>query len=66
MVSFDVIEAWTSMAQVKLVLGDDEGNVSSGAENHLYSFGQDCQRFDEIEQAVETWRRQALLQLIPG
>ena len=66
MVSFAVIEAWTNMAQVKLVLGDDEGNVSSGAENHLYSFGQDCQRLDELEQVVETWRRPALPQLIPG
>ena len=44
------------MVQVKVVLYDDEGNVLSGTEEHLCSLGQDCQKLDEIEQAVEAWR----------
>ena len=51
------------MVQAKLVLCDDEGNVLSGTNGHLYSLGQDCHSLNEIEQAVETWRRQALPQL---
>ena len=63
MVSFAMNEVWNGMVQVKLVLCDDEGNVLSGTNEHLYSLGQDCHSLNEIEQAVETWRRQALPQL---
>ncbi|MEO0804105.1 MAG: hypothetical protein AAFY57_17810, partial [Cyanobacteria bacterium J06642_2] len=62
-VSFASNEVCNGMVQVKVVLCDDEGNVLSGTEEHLYSLGQDCQRLDDIEQAVETWRHQALPQL---
>ena len=37
------------MVQVKVVLCDDEGNVLSGTDEHLYSLGQVCHRLDEIE-----------------
>ncbi len=63
MVSFAVNEVWNGMVQVKLVLCDDEGNVLSGTNEHLYSLDQDCHSLNEIEQAVETWQLQALPQL---
>ncbi len=51
MVSLPAHEVWNGMLQVKVVLCDDEGNVLSGTDEHLYSLGQDCQSLNQIEQA---------------
>jgi len=44
------------------VFCDDDGNVLPGAEEQVHALGQ-THTLNEIEQAVEEWRRQALPQL---
>ena len=49
--------------QAKIVLCDDEGNVLSDSSSTAHSFELGGQTLNEIEQAVEQFRRQALPEL---
>ena len=49
--------------KAKIVLYDDEGNVLPDSSSTAYSFDLGSQTLNEIEQAVEQFRRQALPEL---
>jgi len=49
--------------KAKIVLCDDEGNVLPDSSSTPYSFELGGQTLDEIEQAVEQFRHQALPEL---
>lgn len=49
--------------KAKIVLCDDKGNILSNSTSNAYAFDLGGQTLNEIEQAVEQFRRQALPEL---
>jgi hypothetical protein len=48
------------MPRIRLILEDDEGNPIPQAEQRIYQLQGDCENLDEIERAVEGFKRRAL------
>ena len=48
------------MPRIRLILEDDEGNPIPAAEQRIYQLQGECENLDEIERAVEGFKRQAL------
>lgn len=48
------------MPRIRLILEDDQGNPIPQAEQRTYELQGDCENLDEIERAVEGFKRRAL------
>ena len=48
------------MPHIRLILQDDEGNPIPGAEERIYQLQGECETLDQIEQATEKFKQQAL------
>jgi hypothetical protein len=48
------------MPRIRLILEDDDGNTTPTAAERLYRLEGDLDTLDQIEQAVETFKKQAL------
>lgn len=48
------------MPRIRLILEDDEGTPICAAEQQIYQLEGDCENLDEIERAVEGFKRRAL------
>ncbi|MGR3279507.1 hypothetical protein ACSYAD_31045 [Acaryochloris marina NIES-2412] len=63
MVSFHSDQKVSPLMKAKIVLCDDDGNVLPNSSSTAYDFELGGQTLDEIEQAVEQFRCQALPEL---
>ncbi len=48
------------MPHIRLILQDDEGNPIPRAEERIYQLQGECETLDQIEQATEKFKQQAL------
>jgi hypothetical protein len=48
------------MPHIRLILQDDQGNPIPGAEERNYQLQGECETLDQIEQATEKFKREAL------
>jgi hypothetical protein len=48
------------MPRIRLILEDDQGKPISAEAQQLYELEGGCETLDEIEQATETFKREAL------
>ncbi len=48
------------MPHIRLILQDDEGNPIPGAEERIYQLQGELETLDQIEQATERFKREAL------
>lgn len=48
------------MPHIRLILQDDEGNPIPGAEERIYQLEGELETLDQIEQATERFKREAL------
>ncbi len=48
------------MPRIRLILEDDQGKPLSTQTQRVYELEGECQTLDEIEQATETFKKQAL------
>ncbi len=60
MFSDEIREETTPMPRIRLILEDDQGRPISTQTQRVYELEGECQTLDEIEQATETFRKQAL------
>lgn len=51
------------MPHIRLILQDDEGNPIPGAEERIYRLQGELETLDQIEQATEKFKREALPQI---
>ena len=51
------------MARIRLVLEDDNGNPLPDTQRHIYPLQGQCDTLNQIEEAVENFKNQALPQI---